>query len=362
MNNTYVENYDEIKKRFEGWWQHQDIGRPLMRIIARGKKGNLAKPDEPADLKDLYLDPLYLTAKYRNYCESHYFMADAYPNLSCDIGPGSIAVYLGSEPKFASDTVWFTECLESAEEFKNLHYDENNKWLILHRQVLAKLKELSKGDFLVNIPDMMENLDILSAMRGPGAMCFDMIDYPDEVLEGVKFIDSVFFKYYNWFYDLLKEKDGTASFTAFNVLAEGRIAKIQCDFSALINPEMFRENVQPSLRKQCGNLKYSIYHLDGPDAIKHLDALMEIEELDALQWTCGAGQPDGACERWYPIYDKVRAAGKSLWIQIEDGKPADWADSTQRILDKYGSHGIYFLYPEFDDLEQAQRHIEKFSK
>ena len=55
---------------------------------------------------------------------------------------------------------------------------------------------------------------------------------------------------------------------------------------------------------KCGllgeRLDHSLYHLDGPDAIKHVPALMELEKLDALQWTCGAGQPDGACPRWYP--------------------------------------------------------------
>ena len=57
----------------------------------------------------------------------------------------------------------------------------------------------------------------------------------------------------------------------------------------------------PSLQQQCQKLDYTLYHLDGPDAIKHLDALMEIEELDALQWTPGAGKPDGGDELWYPI-------------------------------------------------------------
>jgi 5-methyltetrahydrofolate--homocysteine methyltransferase len=332
-----------------------------MRVIAKGKKGNPAGVEKPADIKNFYLDPVYRAGAYRDYCETHYFMADAYPNLGADIGPGSMALYLGGEPRFSPATVWFEECLDGAEQFPKLAYNENNKWWVLHRQIMAKLNELAKGDFLVNIPDMMENLDILSAMRGPQDMCFEMVDSYDEVKAGVKIIDSIYFKYYDWFYEHLKEADGTSSFTAFNVLGQGRVAKIQCDFSAMLGPDMFRDFVQPSLRKQCRSLKYSIYHLDGPDAIKHLDALMEIEELDALQWTCGAGKPDGASTQWYSIYDKVRAAGKSLWIMIEDGSVQDWADNTQRILDKYGSRGIYFLYPTFEDPEKAQRFVDRFT-
>ena len=118
---------------------------------------------------------------------------------------------------------------------------------------------------------------------------------------------------------------------------------------------MFRDYVQPSLTKQCRNLDHSIYHLDGPDAIKHVPALMEIKELDALQWTCGAGKPDGGSPDWYPIYDQVRAAGKGLWISLHDGGPEDWAKSAQRLLNRYGPTGLYFIFPVFPDLAQARK-------
>jgi hypothetical protein len=46
---------------------------------------------------------------------------------------------------------------------------------------------------------------------------------------------------------------------------------------------------------------------------------------------------------------------------IQDGSVQNWADNTQRILDKYGSKGIYFLYPTFDDPEEAQKFVDRFS-
>jgi 5-methyltetrahydrofolate--homocysteine methyltransferase len=362
MNTRYCPDYKTVKERFEGWWNRQDIGRPLMRVVAAGRNGDVKEVPKPARLSDLYLDPRYLVDTYRNYCESHYFLADAYPNISADLGPGSVALYLGGEPDFGQDTVWFKEMLEDAEELKQLRYDDANKWWVQHKKLLSDVKALSKGDFIVNIPDLMENIDILAALRGPQEMCFDMIDYPEEVEDAIKFIDSVYFRYYDVFRDMVREPDGTVSFTAFSILGRDRIAKVQCDFSALISPGMFRELIQPSLRKQCQNLTHSLYHLDGPDAIKHVEALMEIGELDALQWTCGAGQPDGGSERWYTIYDKVRAAGKSLWIQIYDGGVEDWAKSTRRLMDRYGRSGMYFIYPDFPDRATAEDFIARFER
>jgi len=221
---------------------------------------------------------------------------------------------------------------------------------------------LSNGDFYINIPDIIENLDILSAMRGPQELCCDIIEYPELVRTGVDKIDGVYFKYYDGFYNIVKDVDGGNSFTGFNILGGGKVAKLQCDFSAMISPDMFRKYVQPSLRKQCQKLEHSIYHLDGPDAIKHLDALMEIDELDAVQWqfTCGPGQLDGGDEKWFSIYDKVRKANKGLSITLSNGTPDDWTKSAKRIVNRYGMEGIYFLFPEFPDLESACKMAETF--
>ena len=139
------------------------------------------------------------------------------------------------------------------------------------------------------------------------------------------------------------------------------MAKLQCDFNALISREMFRDFTQESLAKQCRNLDYSVFHLDGPDAIKHVPVLMDIKELNALQWTCGAGKPDGGHPDWYPIYDQVRAAGKGLHIMIYDGKPEDWEISAQKLVKRYGTAGLYFLFPVFPDMASAQRMMDLFN-
>jgi 5-methyltetrahydrofolate--homocysteine methyltransferase len=153
-------------------------------------------------------------------------------------------------------------------------------------------------------------------------------------------------------YEIVKGDNGSSSYTAFAIWGPGKTAKIQCDFSAIMSPKQFREFVQPSLKKQCQKLDYTLYHLDGPDAIKHLDALMEIEELDALQWTPGAD------ERWYPIYDRVKKANKSLWISLENGGLEDWIKKSDKLVRRYGSDGLYLLFPIMEE-EEALRLIDK---
>jgi 5-methyltetrahydrofolate--homocysteine methyltransferase len=364
MRNTYVNDWQAVKDRFEQWWNRvpwdKPTDKPLMRIVAAGKPGKTMPLEKPREPRDQYLNVSNIINGCRNYCETHYFLQDAFPAVDINLGPGSMALYLGGEPGFAWDTVWYKEKFESAQEFESLHYDENNPWWVLHQKMAKEAAALAAGDFYVAIPDIIENLDILSALRGPQNLCYDVLDEPEAIHRGVEIVDGAYFKYYDRLYEILKDDDRSSSYTSFASVGKGRIAKVQCDFCALISPDTFREYVEPSLRKQCRNLDHSLYHLDGPDAIKHVPSLMAIEELDALQWTCGAGKPDGGCEKWYPIYDQVRAAGKGLWIMLYDGAASDWAESTKRLVKRYGKTGMYFLYPEFSSLGEAQKMANLF--
>jgi len=354
------DNWQDTTQRFTRWWKREPGDRPLMRIIARRSEPlEPLDPIEPAATPEpLYLDVDRAVAILRNRCRSVRFLAESFPNLDLNLGPGSMALYLGSEPVFAWDTLWYSECVNDWETFGPLRFDPENRWWKIHQVMLEKGRLLAGEDFPVSIPDIIENVDILSALRGPQAFCYDLVDEPERMRELVEQVDNLYFRYYNRFHDLVRMDDGGSVYTAFQIWGTGRTAKVQCDFSALMSPAQFREFVLPSLRKQCRQLDHSLYHLDGPDCIKHVDALMEIVELDALQWTAGAGQPDGACEKWLPVYDKVRAAGKGLWISIEDGGYEDWVAGAERLVHRYGATGLYFLFPEMSE-EQAEKLILK---
>jgi hypothetical protein len=59
----------------------------------------------------------------------------------------------------------------------------------------------------------------------------------------------------------------------------------------------------------------SIYHLDGPNAVQHLDSLLQIRELNAIQWVYGAG--NGRASDWMHLYKKIQAAGKGIQLTLE---------------------------------------------
>jgi hypothetical protein len=83
----------------------------------------------------------------------------------------------------------------------------------------------------------------------------------------------------------------------------------------MISKEMFDEIFLPGIAEECRFLEASLYHLDGPGALRHLDSLLEIKELNAIQWVPGAGH--GRASDWMHVYKKCQAAGKGLQIGLD---------------------------------------------
>jgi hypothetical protein len=97
------------------------------------------------------------------------------------------------------------------------------------------------------------------------------------------------------------------------------------DFSCMISKKMFDEHFLPGIRQECKFYERSIYHLDGPDAIRHLDSLLDIPELDAIQWVFGTGNEGFA--RWRGLYQKIQAAKKGIWLSCTPSELTDVFES-----------------------------------
>ena len=360
MGNKFNYSRPDLVQRFEDWWKHDNKGLPLMRVIA-----GTGAPEEPLppynDVAERYTSAWRKIESQRRFDAAHVYLGDSFSGLSANYGPGSLALYLGAEPIFAPSTVWYRPCISDPETYPPLRFDPENKWWRSHFELYEQLKRECGDAIRLEIPDLIENIDIYAAMRDPQEALYDIMDIPEKVEEFIAQIDGVYFKYYDRFYDLCVDGEGVSSYTVFAILGYGRVAKIQCDFSAMLSPAQFRRFVQPSLDKQSRRLDHVLYHLDGPDAIRHVPALMEIEGIDALQWTSGAGHFDAASDEWFVIYDQVVAANKSLWLQILDGGVDDWIRSSEKLMNRYDKRLLYFLYPtmSMSDAEKLLSHAEK---
>ena len=245
-----------------------------------------------------------------------------------------------------SGTVWFSHVDGDYDTLLPLRYDPDNAWWKKHQAIARRQVELTRDtDILVCIPDLIENIDILAALRGPQTCCFDLYDYPDELHRALQDIEYTYMRYYDGFYDIVS-RDGISAYTVFGILGTGKTAKLQCDFGALLSPAQFDEYILPSLRRQCRELDNTLFHLDGPECLCHVDALMTLDQLGALQWTPGARNPMAGSEEWYPLYRKVREADKGLWVYLAEYQPEEAVYYADRLVKAFGHRGLFFHFPD----------------
>jgi 5-methyltetrahydrofolate--homocysteine methyltransferase len=243
-------------------------------------------------------------------CTKTCYLADCVPAVAPDLAPNCLALYLGCKGIEGVGTVWCEPFLKRPEEARFRFNPKNFYWDFCLRLAEQQLR-LGRGKFLMAFPDLIEGLDTLAAMRDTQQLLFDLLERPEWVQACLRQITDRYFHYYDVLYDMFRDEVGGSIFWAW---APGRMAKFQCDFSAMISPAMFREFMVPVLTEMCERVSYCMYHWDGPGAIPHHDHLLSIPRLTMLQWTPGAGNEPTHHRRWWPLYHKTIEAGKKALI------------------------------------------------
>ncbi|HSV26355.1 MAG TPA: hypothetical protein VLH60_00530, partial [Sedimentisphaerales bacterium] len=161
-------------------------------------------------------------------------------------------------------------------------------------------------------------------------------------------ITKLYFRYYDALYEMIKDDRGGTYWWCW---APGRLAKLQCDTSAMFSPGMFKEFMVPVLVEMSARLDYVMYHWDGPGALPHHDHLLSIKEIDIIQWTPGAGAEPITDSRWWPYYHKTIDAGKKVALLGFTG-----TDNLAALKKEFGRKlGQFLIGMRVDTPEEAEK-------
>ena len=315
----YRPDWAEARKRMTAWWNGGDIGRPAMQIAVPRAEPIEYIPEIPAP-EGMLTGYTTKSLEYRvnaalRVCLQTEYFGEVVPSASPgDLAPNCLALYLGCRGVEMPGTVWCEPFIDIAGDMP-FNYDPENFYWKFTLSAVRKTLAGGRGKSLQQYPDLIEGLDTLAAMRGTEELLQDLLDRPEWVHASLRKITDLYFHYYDMLYDLIRDEVGGSVFWAW---APGRMAKFQCDFSAMISPAMFGEFMAPVLEEMCERVSYSMYHWDGPGAIPHHDHLLAIPRLDMLQWTPGAGAEPTWHSCWWPMYHKTLDAGKRLYIWAEN--------------------------------------------
>jgi len=344
------DNWEQTKSRYIEFWNRENHDRPIISVTAplEGYKKKDIKP--PEKLIDRWLDIDYVIASSRENFRSTYFGGEAFPHIFANLGPDILGAFLGCDLEFGETTSWAKHYVSSWEEV-DIKFDPQNKWWAKIVQMTEAIAEDAKnGDYLAGITDLHPGLDGLTSLRGPENLCFDLVEIP----ETIKNMNNKIFDVYKTVLDELyrittKYQHGSTHW--MGIWHPGKWYSTSCDFMCMISKEMVSEFVIPEIKEELKILDASIFHLDGPGALKHLDLLLELPDLKGIQWVYGAGQPSAS--HWIPVLKKIQQAGKLIQVNI-------LPEELQTLLSELQPEGV--MYCTCCSTEQDARDLIKIAE
>lgn len=351
MTKPWKEDWPESRERFEAWWKGEGIllgswGTGLPRAAGSRLASSLPLPPESARARRT--EPAYVAARIRGEMAAKSWPGDILPVAWPDIGTVCLAPALGSGIEYGPDNVWYTSCIPDPEACPPLVLDPRHPELVRLEAKVRETVRLADGDYFVGMPAMIPNLDVLAELRGAGDLLLDLYDRPEWIAARLAEIDAAWKTAYDRLYDIVKLPDGSMAFGYFMLWGPGKTGLLQCDVSANFSPAMFEEIVLPRLIDECAFLDYSMYHVDGHQCLGDLDAVLSLEDLDAVEWTPDPQVPSGGDPSWYPMYRRILEAGKSLWVA--NLRPPEIAP----LLDAVGANGLYLTVDAASEAEFAE--------
>ncbi|MFW6133000.1 MAG: hypothetical protein ACOC8F_03825 [Planctomycetota bacterium] len=308
------DDWRRIDETYTAWWAGE-LGRPVINVAVQGRDPGRAQPDLPLYRfqaqygMDVPAERIIDRYDYDLCCRR--YPGDAFPNMRLNFGAGVLAAFLGARAEPDERTVWFHPSEDKPISEIKLEYRSDSPWLERHKALARAAADRWDGLVQVGQTDLGGNLDVVSTFRPGEKLLLDLYDHPDEVKRVTWEEHDLWFRYFEELDAALRPPN--PGYTCWTPIFSAQpYYMLQCDFCYMISPRMFDEFVKPELAAACKRLPNAFYHLDGPGQLPHLDSLLEIDELDGVQWVPGAGQP--YMDHWPDVYRRIHAAGKRIQL------------------------------------------------
>ena len=343
-------DFEQALARLDAWWRREIIDRPPVTVAVRPT----ARPTMPekthASLRDRWLDVEFQVDRAEARARGGTYIAEDFPRYEPSAGPELCATVFGAELEFGQSTTWSIPRCTSCREIPDIRPNLDNPYWNAVRAMTDASLERGKGKWITALPDLHTNGDLVAALRDPQQLCLDLADDVDSVRAACDYVTE---SGYALMYDDIWRRisaagQPTTSWTP--MLHRGRAYITNCDFICMISSDMFRRAILPAIVAEMKFLDGNFFHLDGPGALRHLDDLLDLPELDGLQWIYGAGRGPGA--KWIDVYRRAQQAGKCLQLVVDD------LDDARAVAEHLAPEGVWFCPCGSYSLGEAEAFVE----
>jgi 5-methyltetrahydrofolate--homocysteine methyltransferase len=312
---------------------------------------------ETTDLETRWTDLDYRMRELENELDTTCYLGDAFPLWQNFVAAGALASILGNPYTFAKDTVWVDQqpSVRSLTERNPLQFNEDSPMWKLVSETTEYFSRRAGTRFQSGITDIGGGLDTACALRGTEDLLVDLMTEPEAVDDFLLEIDRCWFECYERLQTMIaRHTDVIGSWMP--IWCPERWYALQADTSAMISPALFERFVKPGLVRQADFLDRSIYHLDGPSAIRHLDHVLDIDRIQGIEWVGGPYETvDRGGPQWYPMFRKIQEKGRNLVIRYV------WPQSVIPLLENFSHKGL-FISTECASRQQAEDLMREIGK
>ena len=346
---------DAIADRYELTFAGKNEDRPIYHI-SYGLGKTVEMPPAPDDLREKWFDFDWRIECFERGLENAGFMCEGFPATWCNLGPDILAACTGSELIFEPGTSWAKFRVDDWSAEPALEFQRDGFYWQSTERFLKLTAERGNGRWLIGSGDLHTNGDGLSALRGPENLLLDLYDCPDEIHKRLAECHRVWEQMIDAHFEIIHPGCNGMNSSWCSATCHGRYGVIQNDFCCMVGPEMFDTFFKEYIEKEAAYLDCSIYHLDGPDAMKHLDSICASESLDIIQWVPGAGSKP--MNEWPDFLRHVQEFGKGLWLY---GSPQEQLDIMTQVDPKGCMYNVGFPDREAAEawLKEAEAILKK---
>lgn len=353
MNINRNQDWENAQKRLEAFWHNEILDRPCIQIYAPAPEADYAdlEPLTECNHDIRWTDPeIYFNSFREEYMHTRY-LGEAFPNLYPNWA--GEAQMFGCPIKYDKDTIWVRPAANTVLDVDAEKLDIDHPTVHQLLEKLAYCAEHGSGEAFIGMPPMGNVGDSLARICGYNNLCIDLIDNPEEIFIIEEKLTAFWKQMYEKVYRTINQymKGSCGWLPSWH---PGRSAIIEFDFGALVSPEMFRKYL-PYLLERAEFVEKTIYHLDGPDALIHLDTILAQKEFHAIQW-----EPGVACENileYIPVMQKIQAAGKGLYI----ASPRYSAEAVLELLKNLRPEGL-IIPLTVSSVDEGERFLETVEK
>jgi hypothetical protein len=316
----YKTDVEAAQARMDAWWHHDVLDRPVVQITAPRAEPVVDPVPEPepqtqAALIEWFTDPARVIPRNQRRLANTYFGGEAFPVMfPVSIGMVAItAAYLGCPYEIIdTHTAWAHPIVDEWAERPTFAFDPENVWWQRSERLLKAAVAANDGYFIGN-PDFNGPTEILARVRGTEELALDFYDAPSQIKPALAEINQAWYDLWQAATAISHQAGGY--FFMMRMWSDRPAVDLQSDFSCMMSEAMFDDYFLPFIAQQTEWVDRTIYHLDGPGAIRHLDSLLDLPDLDGIQWVPGAGADPAPA--WIPLLQRIQEAGKLVYTYCD---------------------------------------------